>query len=120
MKHLSIVKILITGAVIVSLASCSKKLDLFPQNEFTSETAYANADGYRSVLAKVYGGLATTGNTGPAGSSDIQGLDEGPNHLLSEVFLIARNCQRMKQLLPGMTRLSKIFITSDGQVAILF
>ena len=88
MKHLSIVKILITGAVIVSLASCSKKLDLFPQNEFTSETAYANADGYR--------------------------------HLLSEVFLIARNCQRMKQLLPGMTRLSKIFITSDGQVAILF
>ena len=92
MKHLSIVKILITGAVIVSLASCSKKLDLFPQNEFTSETAYANADGYRSVLAKVYGGLATTGNTGPAGSSDIQGLDEGSQSPFIRGFF---NCQEL-------------------------
>jgi len=92
MRHISIIKTLITGAAIVSLTSCSKKLDLFPQNEFTSETAYANAAGYRSVLAKVYGGLATTGNTGPAGSSDIQGLDEGSQSPFIRGFF---NCQEL-------------------------
>ena len=58
-------------------ASCAKKLDLYPQNDLTPATTYATAAGYKSVLAKVYGGLATTGNAGPAGASDIQGLDEG-------------------------------------------
>lgn len=77
MKHISINKLILTGALLVTLASCSKKLDLFPQNDLTSETTYATAAGYKSVLAKVYAGLATTGNAGPAGASDIQGLDEG-------------------------------------------
>lgn len=77
MKHISINKLILTGALLVTLASCSKKLDLFPQNDLTSETTYATAAGYKAVLAKVYAGLATTGNAGPAGASDIQGLDEG-------------------------------------------
>src|SRR5919112_73093 len=77
MKNIFIKNIALAGVTLMTVASCSKKLDLFPQNEFTSENAYANAAGYRSVLAKVYGGLATTGNVGPAGASDIQGLDEG-------------------------------------------
>lgn len=77
MKHISINKLILTGALLLTLASCSKKLDLFPQNDLTSETTYATAAGYKAVLAKVYAGLATTGNAGPAGNSDIQGLDEG-------------------------------------------
>jgi hypothetical protein len=60
------------------IASCSKKLDnLFPENELTTQQAYKDAAGYKAVLAKVYAGLALTGNAGPAGNSDIQGLDEG-------------------------------------------
>ena len=72
-------KAIILGIVaLVSLASCAKKLDLFPQNELTPEKAYSNATGYKSVLAKIYGTLSSTGNTGPAGSADITGgLDEG-------------------------------------------
>ena len=84
--------IVLTGAAIMTLASCSKKLDLFPQNDFTSENAYATADGYRGVLAKVYAGLATTGNSGPAGSSDIQGLDEGSQSPFIRGFF---NCQEL-------------------------
>ena len=62
---------------ILSLASCAKKLDLYPINDLTPATAYSTAEGYKKVLAKIYGGLSSTGNEGPAGRSDIQGLDEG-------------------------------------------
>jgi hypothetical protein len=72
--------------------SCAKKLDLFPQNDLTSATTYSTAAGYKSVLAKVYGGLATTGNAGPAGASDIQGLDEGSQSPFIRGFF---NCQEL-------------------------
>jgi len=59
------------------LQSCTKKLDLTPTNDVTSETVYATAAGYKQVLAKVYGAFALTGNQGPAGNGDVQGIDEG-------------------------------------------
>jgi len=62
---------------IVTITSCTKKLDLKPTNDVTSETVYANLAGYKSVLAKVYGSFALTGNQGPAGNGDVQGIDEG-------------------------------------------
>ncbi len=77
MKLRSINKLVIGCAVSITIASCAKKLDIYPTNDLTPATTYSTAAGYKSVLAKVYGGLATTGNAGPAGASDIQGLDEG-------------------------------------------
>ncbi|MEJ7911751.1 MAG: RagB/SusD family nutrient uptake outer membrane protein [Chitinophagaceae bacterium] len=70
-------KMVLGLTALVVVASCAKKLDIYPTNDLTPATAYATASGYKGVLAKVYGGLATTGNAGPAGASDIQGLDEG-------------------------------------------
>lgn len=92
MKSISIKNILLAGATVALLASCSKKLDLFPQNDLTSATTYATPAGYRAVLAKVYGGLGTTGNAGPAGASDIQGLDEGSQSPFIRGFF---NCQEL-------------------------
>ena len=57
--------------------ACTKKLDLKPTNDVTSETVYATPAGYKQVLAKVYGSFALTGNQGPAGNGDVQGIDEG-------------------------------------------
>jgi starch-binding outer membrane protein, SusD/RagB family len=76
----SIIKIAAT--IIISgtlLASCSKKLDLFPQNDVTSEIVYSTPLGYKQSLAKIYGSLALTGNRGPAGEPDVYftGSDEG-------------------------------------------
>lgn len=69
---------LVLGCIsLLVVSSCAKKLDLYPQNDLTVATTYSTAAGYKAVLAKVYGGLATTGNAGPAGATDIQGLDEG-------------------------------------------
>lgn len=74
----NLIKSLALGCIVaLTIASCAKKLDIFPTNDLTPETTYSTAAGYKAVLAKVYGGLATTGNAGPAGASDILGLDEG-------------------------------------------
>ena len=59
------------------LQACTKKLDLTPTNDVTSETVYSTAAGYKQVLAKVSGAVALTGNQGPAGNGDVQGIDEG-------------------------------------------
>lgn len=77
MKLKTLNRLIVLCAAVVTISSCAKKLDLFPVNDLTPATAYSTAAGYKNVLAKVYGGLATTGNVGPAGASDIQGLDEG-------------------------------------------
>ena len=77
MKNLKIKNSIIACVAVMTVTSCAKKLDLYPQNDLTPATTYSSVQGYKSVLAKVYGGLASTGNAGPAGASDIQGLDEG-------------------------------------------
>ncbi|NDV69393.1 RagB/SusD family nutrient uptake outer membrane protein [Dysgonomonas sp. 25] len=57
--------------------SCTSDLDRFPSNDSTDKEVYNTFDGYKEALAKVYGGYTLTGNSGPAGSGDISGLDEG-------------------------------------------
>jgi hypothetical protein len=63
--------------VIITFQSCTKYPSLKPTNGINSDVVYSNVAGYKSVLAKVYGAFATTGNQGPAGNGDIQGIDEG-------------------------------------------
>lgn len=58
-------------------SSCTKDLDRTPTYGLTADKLYQNEAGYRSGLAKVYGGLALTGNNGPDGSGDLGGIDEG-------------------------------------------
>src|ERR1041384_3496507 len=78
MKNRSLNHFILVITVAVTVASCAKKLDLFPKNDLTPETTYSSAAGYKAVLAKVYGTLTVTGNAGGAGAPDIQGgLDEG-------------------------------------------
>jgi hypothetical protein len=64
------------------MVSCSKQLDLLPKNDVTSNTVYKNAAGYKQAFAKVYASFALTGNNGPAGNGDIQGIDEGTSDFL--------------------------------------
>jgi len=71
-------KLVISCIVLVTISSCAKKLDIYPTNQLSDAQVYSTAAGYKSVLAKIYGTLAITGNQGPAGSPDIAGgLDEG-------------------------------------------
>ena len=87
-------KLIISALVIAIIAgSCAKKLDLAPQNALTPINVYSSANGYLSVLAKIYGTLAITGNQGPAGSPDISGnLDEGSQVAFIRGFF---NCEEL-------------------------
>lgn len=59
------------------MVSCTKDLNRIPPDALTAETLYTTEAGYISSLAKIYAGLALTGNQGPAGSGDLGGIDEG-------------------------------------------
>ena len=70
-------------AVLLVLASCEKDLDLAPKDDddYTSEVFYQNPNSYKQFLAKIYGGLALTGQANVAGDSDLGSgagtIDEG-------------------------------------------
>lgn len=67
--------ILLAGTFMLS--SCLKDLDRNPFYGLNTESVYEDPANYIHVLAKLYAGLATTGNQGPAGKADLQGIDEG-------------------------------------------
>ncbi len=61
----------------ISATSCFNDLDLNPKYGIDAVDVYENPEDYINVLAKLYAGLATTGNQGPAGNADLAGIDEG-------------------------------------------
>jgi len=77
MKRNSI-KILLAAALFtISAVSCNKNKIISPNDAVTAAQVYSTPLGYKQALAKVYGAFALTGNTGPSGSGDVQGIDEG-------------------------------------------
>lgn len=67
---------LLTGVALL-VSSCANDLNLTPKYGMNAEAVYSDPANYINVLAKVYGGLAVSGNQGPAGAPDISGIDEG-------------------------------------------
>lgn len=79
----------VLGSAVIA-TSCTKDLDRTPTNDITADVVYKTPAGYKQVLAKVYGSFALTGNSGPAGSPDVQGLDEGSNADFLRTFFNAQ------------------------------
>lgn len=71
-------------ALLFVFTSCVKDLETIPldKNTITSATFYQNEQSYRQVLAKIYGGLSLTGQKGPDGDQDVQGIDEGASNYI--------------------------------------
>lgn len=64
----------------ISFTSCTDDLDQANPNSeslLSAEEAFQDPESYIQFLAKLYAGLATTGQQGPAGNPDITGIDEG-------------------------------------------
>ncbi|MEZ4933301.1 MAG: RagB/SusD family nutrient uptake outer membrane protein [Saprospiraceae bacterium] len=70
---------LFLAGITVFFSACFNDLDTIPldPDEVTSAVVYDDPNSYRQVLAKLYAGLAVTGQQGPAGQADISGIDEG-------------------------------------------
>ena len=77
MKKLSIFSLI--AIMLLGNNACFKDLDTVPLDplEITSGVVYNDPANYRKVLAKLYAGLALSGQEGPAGQADISGIDEG-------------------------------------------
>ncbi|WP_311327962.1 RagB/SusD family nutrient uptake outer membrane protein [Capnocytophaga sputigena] len=76
-------------AAALSLSSCLKDLDQDPSIDPDSKTensVKSNLDEAEQALAKVYASLALTGQQGPSGSPDIQGIDEGTSQFTRLLF----------------------------------
>jgi len=74
-KYLSIAVV----AILFVITSCVNDLNTVPidSDVVTSETVYEDPANYIHVLAKLYAGLAVSGQEGPSGNNDLSGLDEG-------------------------------------------
>jgi len=80
MKTRFIIKSILCIALLSVLGNaCVKDLDTVPLDEdvFTANVVFDDPQSYLAVLAKLYGGLALTGQQGPSGQPDIEGIDEG-------------------------------------------
>lgn len=81
MKKIKSIKIKLFAllGLITLFSACTDDMNVFPKDDddFTSEKFYADPNSYKEFMAKIYAGLAVTGQAGPAGTPDIQGIDEG-------------------------------------------
>lgn len=64
---------------LLGATGCFKDLDTIPLDPdvLTASAVYKDPAAYKQVLAKLYAGLAVSGQQGPAGQSDISDIDEG-------------------------------------------
>lgn len=123
MKKIIYIPILIAALVLIT-NSCMKDLDTVPidKDEVTSASVYENPDAYIQVLAKLYAGLAVSGQTGPSGNPDISGIDEGfgqylrgywyMQELTTDESVIGWNDQTIKDLHWQTWGSSDVFITA--------
>jgi hypothetical protein len=87
-QKLNILTILMV-ALILGFSSCTEDLEVEPIDDdaTTSANVYKDVSSYKQVLAKCYAGLALTGQEGPAGDADIQGIDEGFSNYLRQYWV---------------------------------
>lgn len=77
----------IAGMFLFTTSSCLNDLDVKVNDDelFTSEQFYANPASYKQFLAKIYAGLAVTGQKAGNGDSDLGNeSDGGPNEGFSQ------------------------------------
>jgi hypothetical protein len=80
--------LLLTGAALVAFAGCTD-VTVEPKSSISSSNIFAEPGSYKQFLAKIYGGLALTGQSGPDGNRDIEAIDEGFSHYLRVHWMLS-------------------------------
>ena len=68
---------LIVAALLTAGAGACTDTTELPITTITDTNYFNDPSSYRAMLAKIYAGLAVSGQLGPAGNGDIKGIDEG-------------------------------------------
>lgn len=84
-----ILAIALVAVLVATVASCTNDLNTSPLDDdvVTSASVYDSPERYRQVLAKLYSGYSATGQQGPAGDPDIQGIDEGFSSYVRQMWV---------------------------------
>ncbi len=69
----------------VVMTSCTD-VEVLPRTTSTENNILENELAYKQFLAKLYAGYSTSGQSGPAGSGDIGGIDEGFSQYLRQYW----------------------------------
>jgi len=77
---------MLTLLLAMALVSCEDELNKQPETELTEEQVFSDPDSYKEFLARVYAGIAVSGQEGPAGDPDIRGIDEGFSNYLRQFW----------------------------------
>lgn len=78
-------KYIIGASLLLAINACTN-LDLKPKSQATSENIFDDESSYNSFIARVYAGLAVSGQQGPSGDGDITGIDEGFSSYLRQYW----------------------------------
>jgi hypothetical protein len=70
-------RLLAACILLFAAAACNQDLTVEPKSTVTSGNIFNDPASYRAFIAKLYAGLAVSGQTGPHGDPDIAGIDEG-------------------------------------------
>jgi len=76
----------VVAMLAIGFASCEDELDKQPVTELTESQVFADPASYKEFLARVYAGIAVSGQEGPAGRPDIRGIDEGFSNYLRQFW----------------------------------
>lgn len=79
--HKTIIRTFAAAALMLAVPGCTDVVTE-PKSTVTGANVFNDPASYRAFLAKLYAGLAVTGQQGPAGRGDIQGIDEGFSHYI--------------------------------------
>lgn len=77
--------------IALAVSSCTDDLDQSNPDSgslLSEEEVFTDPDSYIQFMAKLYGGLATTGQEGPSGNPDITGIDEGESQYIRGYWLM--------------------------------
>lgn len=82
----SILSVIVVMVLVTT--ACVNDLDVTPidPNLTTAEDAYKTTADYKEGLAKLYASFAVSGQQGPAGQPDIEGIDEGFSNYLRQYW----------------------------------
>ena len=69
----------------LSFTACTD-LELEPPDRLNPATVFSQEENYEALVARLYAGLAVTGQAGPTGASDIASLDEGFSNYIRVLY----------------------------------
>ncbi|MEN8187085.1 MAG: RagB/SusD family nutrient uptake outer membrane protein [Bacteroidota bacterium] len=70
----------------LTFTSCESELDKEPITDLTESQVFDDPASYKAFLARIYAGFAVSGQEGPAGKPDIQGIDEGFSNYMRQFW----------------------------------